>query len=108
MAQRESFDKKLDTIEEQKDTQAEIAAKLASGTRDDETRQEVAKKFVRYYFEILLLIIIGIPIYNLVVYRLSQSTELAIPFKDAILTYSAIVGPTLGLVVAYYFESKKD
>ncbi|HTE22646.1 MAG TPA: hypothetical protein VK674_06420 [Candidatus Limnocylindria bacterium] len=79
-----------------------------SAQQDTETRQEVAKKFVRYYFLILILIIIGIPLYNYFTYRMVGNADLLVPLKDTVLTYSAVVGPTMGLVVAYYFKSKSE
>lgn len=99
----EQLDSSLETQE-----QASDAITASSSQRDDETRQEVARKFVRYYFLLLTLIIIGIPAYNALMYALAGSNDLAISFKDAILTYSAVVGPTVGLVVAYYFKTKQD
>lgn len=100
---------RLETFEQAVDTQEAAADTIASGRRkDDDTRQEVARKFVRYYFLLLMLIIIGVPAYNATMYGLVGNNDLAIPFKDAILTYSAVVGPTVGLVVAYYFKSKQD
>lgn len=75
---------------------------------DDQTRKEVALRFVKYYFLILILIVIGVPVYNLVVAANNYSDAIIIPLKDTVLTYSAVVGPTLGLVIAYYFKSKGD
>lgn len=103
------FAEQLENVQESNQTTSDSSderLKLSREEKDDDTRQQVAKKFVRYYFELLTLIIVGIPIYNILVFRLTGSSELTIPFKDAILTYSAVVGPTVGLVVAYYFESK--
>lgn len=80
----------------------------ASRIEDNRTRQGIAKKFVTYYFAILIVIIVGVPAYNLAAYALTGNSSLAISFKDAILTYSAVVGPTVGLVVAYYFKTRND
>lgn len=80
----------------------------ASKIEDNRTRQGIAKKFVTYYFAILIVIIVGVPAYNLAAYALTGNSSLAISFKDAILTYSAVVGPTVGLVVAYYFKTRND
>lgn len=102
-------DRKLDVFEELRDDQSQTTAQIASSSqKDDDTRQEVAKKFVKYYFLLLTLIIIGIPAYNAVMYALSHTNDLGISLKDAILTYSAVVGPTVGLVVAYYFKTKQE
>lgn len=109
MPKQLQFPKQYESYQEENEITAsttDAQLKLSGEEKDSETRQEVAKKFVRYYFELLTLIIVGVPVYNIVVFRLTSSSELAISFKDAILTYSAVVGPTVGLVVAYYFESK--
>lgn len=109
MPKQPAYAEEIETVAEGNQATADVSdvqLRLSRTEKDDDTRQQVAKKFVRYYFELLTLIIVGIPIYNILVFRLTGSNELTIPFKDAILTYSAVVGPTVGLVVAYYFESK--
>lgn len=99
---------RLEAYEQTIDGQ-EVALKTITGQqKDDDTRQEVARKFVRYYFLLLMLIIVGVPAYNAVMYAMVGNNDLALSFKDAILTYSAVVGPTVGLVVAYYFKSKHE
>jgi hypothetical protein len=75
---------------------------------DNSTRQQIARIFVYIYFCLLGLILVGIPLYNLAVFRVTGSIELTIKLTDLIQTYSAVVGPTLGFVVAYYFKSKND
>jgi len=103
------FNKILAKVEKEQAEAEETKLELKSNSqRDNETRQEVAKKFVKYYFVILILIIVGVPTYNYLVYRSARSIDLLLPLKDIILTYSAVVGPTLGLVVAYYFKTKND
>jgi hypothetical protein len=101
--------KRIEEFSEETAGQSSALTELATSQQiDDQTRQDVAKKFVRYYFLLLTLIIVGVPAYNAVMYALVHTNDLAIPFKDAILTYSAVVGPTVGLVVAYYFKSKQE
>jgi len=74
---------------------------------DADTRQKIAKLFVIVYFVLLGLLIVGTPVYNLVAYHVTGSDKaLQISLTDIIQTYSAVVGPTLGFVVAYYFKSK--
>lgn len=102
-------DRKLDVLEELREDQSQTGAQIVSSAqKDDDTRQEVARKFVKYYFVLLTLIIVGVPTYNAVMYGLAHNNDLAISLKDAILTYSAVVGPTVGLVVAYYFKTKHE
>lgn len=96
-------------IESEKAGQEQVNTNLVtSRDKDDDTRQEVAKKFVIYYFRILILVIIGVPLYNVFSIRWTGNSNLVIDLKDAILTYSAVVGPTVGLVMAYYFESREN
>ena len=99
----------LSTVREEAGDQDVVADVWASSkAREDQTRQEVARKFVRYYFLILLIIIVGVPVYNYFIYNLTGDGKLFIDLKDAVLTYSAVVGPTMGLVVAYYFRTEKS
>lgn len=94
----------LEESVEQKTTNYELENEREKS--EYETRKEVALKFVKFYFLILIIIIVGVPLYNYAVSRGEYSEALIIPLKDTILTYSAVVGPTVGLVVAYYFKSK--
>lgn len=106
---RTPVNRKLESIIELHDDQSQANAQIVTGTeKDDDTRQEVAKKFVRYYFILLTLIIVGVPAYNAIMYALVHNSSLSISLKDAVLTYSAVVGPTVGLVVAYYFKTKQE
>lgn len=100
---------KFEAFEQTADGQQKATRTIVTGQqKDDDTRQEVARKFVRYYFLLLMLIIIGVPAYNALMYSMVHSNDLGISLKDAILTYSAVVGPTVGLVVAYYFKTKQE
>lgn len=101
------LESKIETIQEAAGQQRDEVI-VSSLEKDADTRQAVARKFVNYYFKILLLILLGIPVFNLFAYRVTGNTDLVIALKDMVLTYSAVVGPTLGLVVAYYFKSKGD
>lgn len=105
MASRKPVDQ-LSIIESKAKGQDKVSAVLLSG--DDETRQQVARMFVHYYFAIFIMIIVGVPLYNYLMFKHADSPNLVISLKDAILTYSAVAGPTFGLVVAYYFKSKSD
>ena len=97
----------VDSIEGVDEVQSEKAELLKTGQqKDDDTRQKVARFFVRAYFVLLGLILISVPAYNWLVYRGTQDGALLLSLKDTVLTYSAVVGPTMGLVVAYYFENK--
>lgn len=105
---RSKFSLDSDRLDDFARRQADALPTLTSQEKDDDTRQDVARKFVRYYFGILIGIVILIPVYNLAAYALFRDASLLLPFKDGILTYSAVVGPTFGLVVAYYFKTSRD
>ncbi len=102
------FDKSLATYHDDVTSQIDLVRQLSSQEKEDDTRQDVTKKFVKYYFWIMIALMIVTPLYNLATFWLFRNETLLIPFKDAILTYSAVVGPTFGLVVAYYFKTSRD
>lgn len=99
----------LEQLKDLVDDLQESSTTLKTGSeKDDDTRQEVAKKFVNFYFWLLVLVLVGVPLYNSLMYVLHGNADLSISLKDTILTYSAVVGPTVGLVVAYYFKTHSD
>jgi len=104
VARPTQFESKVDGYIAEGNKQVRSARKTST-EKDDDTRQKVARKFVDFYFGILILIVIGVPFYNYLIFEYTGSTDLVLSFKDAILTYSAVVGPTVGLVVAYYFKN---
>ncbi len=69
----------------------------------DKSRSKIAFTFVRWYFALILTMIIGIPLYNKWVGN-AQNLEL-----DKLLNQlGTLLGTPLGFVVGYYFkESKK-
>jgi hypothetical protein len=74
-----------------------------------DTRRKIAERFVMLYFALLIIITIGVPIYNLVAFKIgNQDPSLQVSLRDILQTYSAILGPTLGFVIAYYFKSKNE
>ena len=76
---------------------------------EGQTRSEIAREFVKLYFRILVIILVVVPTYNVGVLAFSSNnTELLLPLKDILLTFSAAIGPALGLVVAYYFKSSNN
>jgi len=96
--------KKIAKIEQTNESLEETARYIANAG-DDDTRQKIAKKFINYYFGIMILIIVGVPAYNFAMYNDNKPT-VYVSIREAILTYSAVAGPTFGLVVAYYFKEK--
>ncbi len=105
-----NFNKEIKDLDSQAQEQIKaIDNSVYIKSPEDDTRHKIAKSYVRIYFILLGIIIIGVPIYNLVAYKATNSeTILQIKLSDLIQTYSAIVGPTLGFVIAYYFKSKNE
>lgn len=101
-----TLEKKFEELEDDKESQEQLAQDIIA-IQESDMRSNMARKFVHYYFGIMSLIIIGVPVYNYLMSR-ADKAALAISIKDALLTYSAVVGPTIGLVVAYYFKSDKN
>lgn len=98
---------RLKDLQKLSESQEQSAAQIAAA-QDTATRQTLAKMFVYFYFGLLLLIIIGVPSYNYFVYKLTHDHTLVISIKDALLTYSGVMGPTFGMVITYYFQSKTN
>lgn len=103
-----AFDKAYEKYYGENSALIEDVRELSSQEKEDDTRHEVTRKFVKYYFWILIILMVTTPAYNIISFWLFQKNDLLIPFKDAILTYSAVVGPTFGLVVAYYFKTSRE
>jgi hypothetical protein len=75
---------------------------------DVNTRQRIARSFIKWYFVLLLIILVGIPIYNLIAFSVTNGDEYRLDLLDTIQGYSSIVGPLVGFVIGYYFKSTKD
>ena len=69
---------------------------------ESEARNKIANQFVYGYFGILLIIFIGIPLYNLIAPERSL-----LSLAEILQGYSAVIGPLIGFVVAYYFKTNK-
>lgn len=107
MANANDPTQRLKDLQRLNESQEQSAAQIA-GTQDNATRQQLAKMFVYFYFGLLLLIIVGVPGYDYFVYKATHEAALVISIKDALLTYSGIMGSTFGMVVTYYFQSKSN
>lgn len=96
-------------LQAQQQQQVEDLKQTQLEPTDTGTRHLVAKLFVAAYFGLMMLIIIGVPIYNLVAFKIAGEQKiLQIPLGDILQTYSAIVGTSLGFVIAYYFKTKNE
>ncbi len=99
----ERFDTLKDDLAK-KDVEALKRASQAEG----DTRNELARNFMRWYFWILVLLLVGIPVYNLVAHQVTGDDAYMLTPVDMIQTYTSVVGPLFGFVIAYYFKNKND
>lgn len=68
----------------------------------DETRSKIALIFTYGYFGLILITLVGIPIYN------AYFSSNVIEIKDTLLVVSSIVGGPFGFVVGYYFKGSEE
>lgn len=85
-----------------------IIAQSTKEQIDNETRQEIAKLVTWLYFGILLLVLAGIPTYNLIAFAITNGDEYKLDLIDTLQGYQAVVGTLIGFVIAYYFKEKSD
>jgi len=92
------------------DIQENLATHLQqqSSQSDVDTRQHIAKNFIRWYFVLFLTILIGLPVFNLFANQITGGNEYKLDLLDVIQGFSSVVGPLVGFVIAYYFKSKND
>jgi hypothetical protein len=99
----------LDAEAQQQQQQVAELRRLIVEPTDTSTRHTVAIFFVVAYFVILFILFVGIPLYNLAAFKVTNSENtLFIPLGDTVQIYSAIVGPALGFVIGYYFKTRND
>ena len=106
-AKEEKF---LTQLAEQAEDQSERAETWTEAAKRGEyaTRDKMAKSFMRWYFGLLTLIIVGIPIYSLLARVATGGDEYKVELLDIVQGYSSIVGPLFGFVIAYYFKNKNE
>jgi hypothetical protein len=107
---------KLDEIQEKLD---KVQKSLDDGLEDidesnynpdkfnDEARREIASRFVKWYFYLLMASFLAPVIFNTLIYSISKDSSLFINLKDIVLLTTSAVGSPLGFIVGYYFKSSK-
>jgi hypothetical protein len=69
----------------------------------DETRSTIALTFTKWYFGLILMVLIGVPVYNLFV-----EGEQILNVEDVLSTLTAAIGVPFGFVVGYYFKGSEE
>lgn len=99
--------KSLEPLLSEFDGQEQIVS-VVEESLDDNTRQDIARRFVRWYFALFLLILIGVPIYNLAAFDVVGDERFRLDLIDTLQAFSSVIGPLIGFVVAYYFKSRGE
>lgn len=92
----------ISEVEERVNRLEDLSASEKQILDESQKRGEIAQYFVRGYFYLLTLIILGIPLYNLYAEQTIQ-----LDLAEILQGYSAIIGPLIGFVIAYYFKTNK-
>ena len=89
----------LDKLREQKEEIETFSPVKEVG----KTRSKIATTFVRWYFFLLVGVLIFLVVYNAVVLILNKP-ELILEPKDLLLIVTTAIGSPLGFVIGYYFK----
>ena len=74
---------------------------------EDKTRSALGKIFVRWFFLLLILILVGWTLYNIFIYGQVGNTELFVDMKTLIPVVWSVIGTPLWFVMGYYFKDDK-
>jgi len=102
-----------------KDLSSRISTSLKDSLTDyqikdmrEEDRSIIAKQFVKYLLRLVVLVIIGVPIYNALVFKHAkvviedQATVQPLSLDGTLTDVGTILGPSVGFVVGYYFKDE--
>lgn len=70
----------------------------------DETRASIALYFVKGFFLMIGITLVGIPLYNLAAKPAGVD---AVPLKDILPAISGLISGPLGFVIGHYFKSDR-
>ena len=74
----------------------------------DKTRSKIAFAFTVGYFALLATTLVGVPIYNMVVLKITGVADVALELQDILLAISGITSGPIGFVVGYYFKGSEQ
>lgn len=80
-----------------------LESELAASAQDNTSRSRIAYGFAFGFVGIILLILIGGPIYNA-----SIGKETPIDVQETLTSFMAQFGTPLGFVLGYYFKDKHN
>jgi hypothetical protein len=96
-----SNSKKIDELEATLDGLK--APKFNAVEHLDKSRSRIALKFVKWYLFFVLIIIVGVPMYN----RYAVNQRQALDVYKMLTQVGTLLGTPLGFVVGYYFKEDK-
>jgi hypothetical protein len=108
MATTNTVERLKQQLDEEKEEQYQAIVELVKTPAEQEaaTRHMLAMWCTIGYFSTLILILIGVPLYNY--WAAARRADLILSLKDTLLVYQAVVGTLVGAVVAYYFKTQLD
>lgn len=92
-------DKRIQTLES---TLGNLKSPFDRVEHLDKSRSKIAFKFVRWYFALILLLIVGVPLYNSYIHKAVQ-----LDLGKMLDQIGTLLGTPLGFVVGYYFKEDK-
>lgn len=100
----ESTIDKLDPLVSSDVEKIESTLKFDTIEHDSRTRSEIAIVFTKWYFWLLLIVILITIGYNIMILLTYRSTDTLLSLQDGILAISTAIGTPLGFVIGYYFK----
>ncbi len=76
--------------------------------RKPETRDDLARMLVAVFAALLLVIVIGGPIYNAAFSQLKNFDQIKVDVGEMLQAISTVMGPVIGFVIGYYFKSRSE
>lgn len=70
----------------------------------DKSRAKIAFKFVRWYLFYVLLVLVGVPLYN----RFAAGSKQTLDVFKILAQVGTLLGTPLGFVVGYYFKEDSN
>jgi hypothetical protein len=95
----EEQDKRIQTLESTLDS---LKSPFDRVEHLDKSRSKIAFKFVGWYFALILVLIIGVPLYNNWV-----GSPTLLELDKLLNQIGTLLGTPLGFVVGYYFKEEK-
>ena len=95
--------KELQALSEQLTRQA-----AQNERRKPETRDDLAKGLVAVFAVLLIMIVVGGPIFNAFFSNWDNFELFRVDVEGTLQAISTVMGPVIGFVIGYYFKTKSE